>query len=685
MFKRHQVASKDNTQLEHGTVRRAQAAMEVLIIIGVLVVGVIIFGTFYFGNIGERSRGASGSPGDMNNSDLESAYNKALDYDGVEQVTMSGGSSHNQEDVDIEPPPVDPPTVFFLNSLYLTSNPTVPFRDEDFNITISVDTSYETIDIYQLDITSDETGEFAPTTFCSFNGEYASTIYNLGTLTNDASEHVSGTFSFSCHIEDPAVQYNFKFYARPTGLSEPIVIGEITKYFALQNSEFISVWDTRYEGSGLSEYNEIILPVISTGTYDFDVDWGDGTITHIDNSDPEIPLYRYDQYIGYTGDAKHTYDVPGIYTVTITGTIDGFTFVRPDLMGGNPLDSIKLQEISQWGPLRLGSQGEYFRYAQNLVITATDLLDTSDVTDMSNMFVECISLTEVPRINEWDTSNVTNTSYMFSYVENFNQPLSFDTSNVTNMSGMFYHAHNFNSIIDFDTSNVTDMSSMFENAISFNQPLSFDTSNVTDMKFMFRSASAFNQPLSFDTSNVTDMKGMFLATASFNSLLLFDTSNVTDMSEIFSQSNFNQNIGSWDTSNVTNMGHMFSFNFNFNKPIDMWNTSNVTNMSHMFYNAKSFNQILATGQCIFEPRPGYCLFDTSNVTDMSYMFYGAESFNKALSELETGNVTDMSYMFSNATNFDKNISSWTVDDVTSWNGIFENCPIQTNNKPPKFR
>ena len=38
----------------------------------------------------------------------------------------------------------------------------------------------------------------------------------------------------------------------------------------------------------------------------------------------------------------------------------------------------------------------------------------------------------------------------------FNQPLSFDTSSVTDMSYMFYYASAFNQPLSFDTSSVTD-------------------------------------------------------------------------------------------------------------------------------------------------------------------------------------------------------------------------------------
>ena len=93
-----------------------------------------------------------------------------------------------------------------------------------------------------------------------------------------------------------------------------------------------------------------------------------------------------------------------------------------------------------------------------------------------------------------------------------------DTSNVTDMSGMFLGAESFNQPIgNWDTSMVTDMSYMFDFARSFNQPIgNWDTSKVTNMSFMFGGAKSFNQPIgNWDTSNVTDMLGMFWEATSY--------------------------------------------------------------------------------------------------------------------------------------------------------------------------
>ena len=200
---------------------------------------------------------------------------------------------------------------------------------------------------------------------------------------------------------------------------------------------------------------------------------------------------------------------------------------------------------------------------------------TTKITDISSLFKEKNQFNQ--GISNWDISNVTDMSAMFS-TSPFNQDIGdWDTSNVTNMSGMFYSTTAFNQNIgSWDTSSVTNMSGMFYSATAFNQNIgSWVTSSVTDMRFMFDSTTAFNQNIgSWDTSSVTRMDIMFSRASAFNG-----------------------DISSWDTSSVTNMSGMFDSTTAFNQNIGSWDTSSVAYMSGMFYSTTAFNQDLS-GWCV---------------------------------------------------------------------------------------
>ena len=103
-----------------------------------------------------------------------------------------------------------------------------------------------------------------------------------------------------------------------------------------------------------------------------------------------------------------------------------------------------------------------------------------------------------PNVLTWNTTNVTNMSYMFNRASAFNQPIgNWNTTNVTSMYGCFEGAKVFNQPIgNWNVSNVTTMADMFYYASAFNQPIgNWDVSNVTNMNSMFDNASAFNQDL----------------------------------------------------------------------------------------------------------------------------------------------------------------------------------------------
>jgi len=372
---------------------------------------------------------------------------------------------------------------------------------------------------------------------------------------------------------------------------------------------FTSTWDTTLTETGSSNSTTISLPLESTGTYNFTVDWGDGNQNNVTN--------------GTSIFSNHTYATAGLYQINISGTIIGFIF-------NNTGDKSKIIDIGQWGDLNLGNSGMYFYGCSNLTISATDILNISGTTYMRSAFNGASSLTSIPNMSNWDMSNVTDISAMFFRAFVFNQNLSsWNTSSVTVISSIFSYAWAFNgNISSWDVSKVTDMSSMFFAATAFNQPIgSWDTHNVTTMESMFVNAAAFNQNISgWNVSSVTNMYNMF-----------------------FGATAFNQPIGNWDTHNVTTMLATFYGATAFNQNISGWNTSSVTIMNSMFYQASSFNQPIGN-------------WDTHNVTNMRAMFNGATAFNQNLSSWNVSNVTIATDMFKSVTlstaNYDSLLIGW---------------------------
>ncbi len=240
-----------------------------------------------------------------------------------------------------------------------------------------------------------------------------------------------------------------------------------------------------------------------------------------------------------------------------------------------------------------------FELFSNLTnVTSIDLsnMDTSGMTNMSNMFSDNTSLTNITFGNNFNTANVTNMSGMFKNCTILKtiDLSSFDTSNATIFASMFMNCQDLQNLDlkSFNTSNVTSMYGMFYNCSSLTSLdlSSFNTSNVERMEGMFYNCSSLTSlDLSnFNTSKITDMTYMFNRCKSLTNINLssFDTSNVSSLYDTFAGLTSLKvlDLSSFDTSKVTNMGRMF---LNSNNLVtiyvsDLWNISNVTAASRMF-------------------------------------------------------------------------------------------------------
>ena len=284
------------------------------------------------------------------------------------------------------------------------------------------------------------------------------------------------------------------------------------------STSFISEWDTTKAGSAS---DTVILPLLSGGTYSGTINWGDGNESAL-------------SYVNRT----HVYSSSGVYTITISGTIEGFRF-------GNGGDKLKITNISNWGNLNITTDQSFFGCA-NMNSSAVDA-PTISTTTLSYTFYGCSVFNGV--VNGWDVSGVSNAERVFMLATSFNKDLS-----------------------NWDTSSFTNISNMFTNAYAFNSSLAnWDLSIVTD-------ATGFLQGTAFDN----------------NSLNSWNVSNIQLFNNFFRETDFNQDISGWRLTSATRVDQMFYDNQYFNQDISGWGVSSVTRMDYFLFNGDAFDQDLSS-------------------------------------------------------------------------------------------
>ncbi len=170
--------------------------------------------------------------------------------------------------------------------------------------------------------------------------------------------------------------------------------------------------DTR--NSGASANDAFKLPTLSTGTYNFTVDWGDG-------STDTITVWNQ-------AEATHTYATGGIYTIKCTGNFEGINMFT----SGDPL---KVLEIIHWGGTNLTINSIFaMRGLTNMICTATD--SPTLTGSISGCFYQCTSLTS--GLANWDFSNVTSADFMLILASNWNEDISsWDVTSCTTFNAAF--------------------------------------------------------------------------------------------------------------------------------------------------------------------------------------------------------------------------------------------------------
>ena len=173
------------------------------------------------------------------------------------------------------------------------------------------------------------------------------------------------------------------------------------------------------------------------------------------------------------------------------GIYDGWA--TPDWVWQNPnvTNVTKVVFDPAFANARPTKCNEWFQNYVNLTsIEGIEYLNTSQVTDMHNMFYNCYHL-QTTDFSGFDTRKVKDMSNMFYNCGSLKSLdiSNFNTSEVTNMRNMFYHCIGLTSLdlSHFNTSKVSIMISMFQlcsNLLSVNLS-GWDTRNVGSMDHMF--------------------------------------------------------------------------------------------------------------------------------------------------------------------------------------------------------
>lgn len=323
---------------------------------------------------------------------------------------------------------------------------------------------------------------------------------------------------------------------------------------------FVTEWTTT------ATDETIYLPLISSGTYSFNVDWGDGSS---------------DTVTVYNESAKnHTYATAGTYTVTITGTIAGWDFSSLSTSRRN------LTKILSWGDLQI-TDDRAFYYCSNLTaITATDTIDLSQTTSLRQMFWGCIKMTSISSFG--DTSSVTSFSGTFQYCYKLiKAPDGLDFSSATYVSTMFQYCYDLNDISNLDlgtaptglsclsmfgyctsltsvndinltkADNVEDMflncsaivtakniklsgpatgvdaDSMFRGCSSLEDVTGLEIDNVDISVSMFRDCSSLDTIPNLTATSLVDGAGMFISCTNLPDFTISDTDSLDDASSMF--------------------------------------------------------------------------------------------------------------------------------------------------------
>lgn len=240
----------------------------------------------------------------------------------------------------------------------------------------------------------------------------------------------------------------------------------------------ITTWKT--DNLGVTDNNQIRLPLLKGEVYDFFVDWGDGTTQTVTGSAISF--------------VDHTFPSAGTYTVKLVGKISIWSFAN----GG---DKEKLLSIDSFGSVTFNSLVNSFRGCKFL--TSFPFLNSSNVTTFNGAWNGCSSLTSFPLI---------------------------DTSNVTSFNGTWLGCTSLTSFPLIDTSSVISFINVWRSNSSLTSFPLIDTGAATNFSLAWYDCSSLTSFPAIDTAKGTAFTSTWLGCSSLTSFPLLDFRKGTNFS-----------------------------------------------------------------------------------------------------------------------------------------------------------
>lgn len=245
------------------------------------------------------------------------------------------------------------------------------------------------------------------------------------------------------------------------------------------------------------------LPLVSGKNYSFEINWGDGNIENV-TSDTQL-----EHDYGVTGIYTITmngyipgfiFNLAGDFTKLIEIVECGGLTFEGSATGafGGCTNLTTIDDTTTFKTTGVSLFKQFYRDCNSL--TQIPLMDTTSGDDYNLMFRSCNSLTTIP---DFDFGSPSVIKEMFFSMINLTtlDNITIDTSNVTDFTQVFFSCQNLQSLPVMDLSNATKMSGMYRNCRAITSlPTPLDTSKVTNMDQTFRDMHGLSEMPVIDTS-----------------------------------------------------------------------------------------------------------------------------------------------------------------------------------------